>query len=147
MKWRPYWCTVRELALSYSNISYCFTTPLGPPITWVKTIYRCFAIREAENVYSSRFFLGGVRTPIYPPRQIRPWLKVYIVFQVGVMVLYQQDGGDNGVCWRRNICTIIKHHLIVRLAESLKSLDIICLLRPKSGNLCKYIKYDYRAFE
>jgi hypothetical protein len=39
MKWRPYWCTVRVLALSYSNISYCFTTPLGPPITWVKTIY------------------------------------------------------------------------------------------------------------
>ena len=33
MKWRPYWCTVRELALSYSNISYCFTTSLGPSIT------------------------------------------------------------------------------------------------------------------
>jgi hypothetical protein len=32
MKWRPYWCTVQELALSYSNILYCFTTPLGPPI-------------------------------------------------------------------------------------------------------------------
>jgi hypothetical protein len=32
MKWQPYWCTVQELALSYSNISYCFTTPLGPPI-------------------------------------------------------------------------------------------------------------------
>jgi hypothetical protein len=39
MKWRPYWCTVRKLALSYSNISYCFTTALGPPITWVKTFY------------------------------------------------------------------------------------------------------------
>jgi hypothetical protein len=48
MKWRSYWCTVRELALSYSNISYCFTTPLGPPITWVKTIYNILVIIKSD---------------------------------------------------------------------------------------------------
>jgi hypothetical protein len=67
MKWRPYWCTVRELALSYSNISYCFTTPpLGPPITWVKTIYclnTCLSYTSAVPSYSVTLSL---------------WLRAYI---------------------------------------------------------------------
>ena len=74
MKWRPYWCTVRELALSYSNISYCFTTPLGPPITWVKTIYRSFAELLKRNIIHRIHF---ILQPLVMFETLR-FLSVYI---------------------------------------------------------------------
>ena len=86
-------CTVRELALSYSNISYCFTTPLGPPITWVKTIYIISQNKDIQKCnfhYKTvrRFFTGiaggHVLSKCPKERHSPPWnIKFSICFQGG----------------------------------------------------------------
>ena len=48
MKWQPfYWCLKRIYLCSYSNLSYCFTTPIWLPVTCVETLH-CSNVPAAE---------------------------------------------------------------------------------------------------
>jgi hypothetical protein len=120
MKWRPYWCTLRELALSYSNISYCFTTPLGPPITWVKTIDSFYSfditLNQTARVFQriSKVHVEWKRRVLFSPGASKPRVEcVFFQIFLGFIWRHKSDGGGS----------TLKQNIVIRVSRLL----VLCI--------------------
>jgi hypothetical protein len=80
-----------------TNISYCFTTPLGPPITWVETIY------TVEPVLSG------------DPLGFRNWTSLSLIHSISKIALKVLSKGwsQRNISTVRNDNTFCQHFLYI----------------------------------